>query len=141
MTVSSPYLMTFKNPTNPYFDVGENPAPWAVKPSDVRRKQRDALLQKANGAFDFDDDEPLPQTGGTRQQFPRAGGSLRTNEIVDVLDVDNDVDLVDVDSIPMEIPLTDFVSSGRNLEKSDSSRRGGGGSRIENNVVLVSDSD
>ena len=139
MQVAAPYLMTFKNPTNSYFDVGEGQIPRALIPSDFRKRKRDELLQRAvsEGTFDFDE-RPVPPTSGGmyNQRWIGAGGSGTQNEVFDVLDIDED------NVEPMEIPIANVLSSAKKLGDME-----GSGSipqtsnAAENQIVLVSDSD
>ena len=135
MQVSAPYLMTFKNPTNSYFDEEDRGIPRAVKPSDLRKRKRQELMQRAvaDGAFDFDE-QPSPPTSGRRFTQQGAGGSTAhvLSEIVDVLDIDED------NVEPMEIPIANVQSGAKKFGDIGGSDRGGA---ADDQIVLVSDSD
>ena len=146
MQVSAPYLMTFKNPTNPYFDERgiQRPQP---SPSDSRKRKRDELLQRAVAAGTFDFEAHLePKMDGGRyiqmtdtQEWRGAGGSGAHNQVVDVLDIiDEDSDNVE----PMEIPIADILTSGIKLGDIEGPDGRPHTSCIaESQIVLVSDSD
>ena len=147
MQIPAPYLMTFKNPTNSYFDEGARQLPRAIAPSDLRKRKRDELLQRAvtEGTFDFDE-RPIPPSrydrpwrGGSERGAPCASerGALRAserggnlNEVVDVLDVEED------SVVTMEIPIASVLNTATQLGEVTIVPSG-----PENQIVLLSDSD
>ena len=139
MQVAAPYLMTFKNPTNPYFDEESRQIirPRAARPSDFRKRQRnEELCQQAisSGTFDFDG-EMIRSTSREVQRAERCrsrvGGSAT---VVDVLEIEDD-------SVqPMEIPIA-RVSSTENKLDGVRTTRMGNANCPDNQIVLVSDSD
>lgn len=137
MQVAAPYLMTFKNPTNPYFDEEARQIirQRAARPSDLRkRKRNDELCQQAisSGTFDFDGLEIHPTVRGGMG----SSASGRGVTVVDLLEVEDD------NLQPMEIPIASVVSRDNGLGEV---RASGSVTRTgiapENQIVLVSDSD
>ena len=126
MSVKSPYLMTFKNPSNPYFDL-DIPK---INPNNPRKRKRDQLLQRAvtEGMFEFEQSQAFHRdvvmgdgshSNSSSKELEREAGKPTCVDVVDSSDeeVNRVRASVDIGSYgqlpvhqpdPMSIPISLF---------------------------------